>query len=69
MVLSGKITAQIGNQTSELGEGEIVFVPKNTKHRITGLSEATVLEFAFGKVLERDIERFEDDFGRASEAC
>jgi len=69
LVLSGKISAQIGNQTREVGEGEHVFVPKNTKHRITGLSEAIVLEFAYGKVLERDIERFEDDFGRAGEPC
>jgi len=69
LVLNGKISAQVGNQTREVNEGELVFVPKNTKHRITGLSQATVLEFAFGKVLERDIERFEDDFGRAGTPC
>jgi mannose-6-phosphate isomerase len=67
LVLSGKISAQVGNQTKVLKAGELISVPKNTKHRITGITEATVLEFAFGKVLERDILRYEDDFGRVSQ--
>lgn len=64
LVLSGTIRAQVGSQIREVSAGEIVFVPQNTKHRITGITEASVLEFAFGRVLERDIQRFEDDFGR-----
>jgi mannose-6-phosphate isomerase-like protein (cupin superfamily) len=69
MVLSGTISAQIGDEHQEVNVGELVFVPVGTKHRITGLTEAVVLEFAFGKVLEKDIIRYEDDFGRVSQAC
>lgn len=65
-VLSGEIQAQIGTKCVSVKPGETVFVPKNKKHRIIGVSEACVLEVAFGKVLERDIIRYEDDYGRTS---
>jgi mannose-6-phosphate isomerase len=65
-VLSGKIIATVGNNTHEAHTGDVVIVPKNTKHRITGITQACILEVAFGKVLERDIDRYEDDYGRSS---
>ena len=64
-VLSGEITACIGNKQYPAKSGEVVHIPKETKHRIVGTKEAVVLEVAFGKVLERDIVRYEDDYGRA----
>lgn len=67
-VLSGKITVWLGNQRHEASEGEFVYVPKKTKHRIEGITKACVLEVAFGRVLERDIVRYEDDYGRAEDA-
>lgn len=69
LVLSGTIAAQIGKTTKEAHVGELVYVPKGVKHRITGLTDAVVLEFAYGKVLEKDIHRYEDDFGRVNESC
>jgi len=38
--------------------------PIKKKHRIIGINEACVLELAFGRVLETDIVRYEDDYGR-----
>lgn len=64
-VLSGKIEARIGNKSKKIIPGEVVFVPKNTKHRIMGITNSSLLEVAFGKVLERDIARYEDDYNRA----
>lgn len=65
-VLSGKIIARVGNSNHEAQAGDVVIVPKNTKHRITGITQACILEVAFGKTLERDIVRYEDDYGRDS---
>ncbi|GAG20997.1 unnamed protein product [marine sediment metagenome] len=64
-ILSGKIIAFIGNKNYEAKQGDVIFVPKKKKHRIEGISEACILEVAFGRVLERDIVRYEDDYGRA----
>jgi mannose-6-phosphate isomerase len=65
-VLSGTIMAQVSNKEQEAQKGALVFIPKKAKHRITGLTDACVLEIAFGRVLERDIVRYEDDYGRVS---
>ena len=64
-VLSGEIKAQIGNKVNNAKVGDIIYVPKQKKHRIIGVTQAYVLEVAFEKVLERDIVRYEDDYGRA----
>jgi mannose-6-phosphate isomerase-like protein (cupin superfamily) len=63
-VLGGEIKALVGNKTVKAKPNDVIFIPKLTKHRITGLSEACILEVAFGKVLERDIVRYADDYGR-----
>jgi len=63
-ILSGHIEAQIGNAFQRATKGDVIFVPIKKKHRIIGVSKACVLEFAFGRVLERDIIRYEDDYGR-----
>lgn len=63
-VLFGTIDAQIGRKVLRAGPGEVLFIPKTRKHRITGISSACVLELAFGIVQESDITRYEDDYGR-----
>lgn len=63
-ILSGKIKAQVGARQTILSVGDFIFVPKNKKHRITGISQACILEVAFGKTLEKDIIRYADDYGR-----
>lgn len=64
-VLSGAIDAQVGNKIQHAQTGDVIYIPLKRKHRIIGVKDACVLEFAFGKVLEHDIIRYEDDYGRA----
>jgi mannose-6-phosphate isomerase-like protein (cupin superfamily) len=64
-VLQGVICADIDGKQRTAKSGDVLFVPKEVKHRIMGIEDACVLEVAFGKVLERDIIRYEDDYGRA----
>lgn len=66
IVLSGEIIVQIGGKEKQIGAGEVVFIPKKRKHRITAVKKSCILEVAFGRVLESDIVRYEDDFGRAN---
>lgn len=63
-VLKGDIIAHVGDRQKQAKFGRMFFVSKNVKHRITGITNACVLEFAFGKVSEEDIIRYEDDYGR-----
>lgn len=64
-ILSGKIIAQIGSKKHSGNSGDVFIVPKKKKHRIIGVEKAVILEVAFGKTLETDIKRYEDDYGRA----
>lgn len=63
-LLSGTIIAQIGTQKHRGKPGDLFIIPKKKKHRIIGVTEAVILEVAFGKTLETDIVRYEDDYGR-----
>lgn len=64
IVLSGLIEIVQGKSNLKLKGGEFLKINKKEKHRITGLKESWILEAAFGKVRERDIVRFKDDYGR-----
>lgn len=64
IVLFGKIEAIKGNSRVKLREGEFLKINKKEKHRIIGLNQACILEVAFGKVRERDVVRYQDDYGR-----
>jgi mannose-6-phosphate isomerase-like protein (cupin superfamily) len=64
LILSGTIIAQIGNKRRTGKPGDLFIVPKKRKHRIIGVTKASILEVAFGKTLEQDIVRYEDDYGR-----
>ena len=65
IVLQGKIKAQKGDDSFILNEGEILRIGKEEKHRIYGITNACVLEAAFGQPRESDIIRYEDKYGRA----
>ena len=41
-----------------------IFIPRNARHRLSGVSELKVAEISFGKFNENDITHYEDDFGR-----
>lgn len=49
MVVSGRGTQLVGDETLDVGPGDICFIPRNTPHRITGTSdEDLVILWAFG---------------------
>lgn len=65
-VLEGEMEVQVGDSIIRLKQDEEVFIPIETKHRVTGLEQkATWLEISYGLFDESDIVRYEDDFGRA----
>lgn len=64
IVLIGTIKAQKNTATYTLKEGESITIKKKEKHRIIGVTDACVLEAAFGRPKERDIIRYEDKYGR-----
>ena len=64
IVLQGKIRATHGTKHSVLSVGEIIKVRCGEKHRLYGVTDAIVLEAAFGAPRERDIVRYADDYGR-----
>jgi HAD superfamily hydrolase (TIGR01484 family) len=66
IALDDGIITEIGENKKILKKGEKVFIPKNTKHRLASENnKVRVLEISLGDFDENDIERYEDDFGRA----
>lgn len=66
-VLSGNGTAEVDGTEHPLSAGTEVRIPRESTHRLSGGTEELVLlEVAFGHFDEEDIERLEDDFGRAA---
>lgn len=74
-VISGEGVANIGDEIIQLSKGVELFVPRGTVHRIavsasrdetsSGMIPIQVLEIAFGDFDENDIERIQDNYGRA----
>ena len=64
VVLRGKVRAQIGTKETVFSVGDMCRVKQGEKHRIYGVTDAVVLEAAFGKPLEGDIIRYKDDYNR-----
>lgn len=69
VVLEGKGTALIGENTIAIGENSHIFIPIGVKHRLTNTDTNTTLsivEVQVGDQLkEEDIVRYEDDYLRA----
>ena len=64
-VISGDGDAVVGAETVRLTAGTDCFVPRETKHRLSGGGhDLVVLELSFGDVDENDIVRLEDRYGR-----
>ncbi|MDP2982063.1 MAG: phosphomannose isomerase type II C-terminal cupin domain [Candidatus Latescibacter sp.] len=67
-VISGEILVTVGNEVIHLQAGESIDIPLGAVHRLEnpGTVEAIFVEIQRGDYFgEDDIERFEDDFGRA----
>lgn len=64
ILLQGTVRIQKGSVFSILQEGECLRINKKEKHRMYGLTDASILEAAFGEPKEGDIIRYEDAYGR-----
>ena len=69
VVVAGEGLLQIDGDHVPATAGTSVFIPQGTLHRATaGSSDLLLVEVQRGPVLrEDDIERFDDDFGRAED--
>lgn len=66
-VVSGNPIVTIGDLCEVAEPGKEYWIPQGEKHRIDGgETGGEVLEISLGLFDEQDIERFEDDFGRAA---
>lgn len=64
-IISGEGTLTIGDKKIPAKNGDEVFVPRQTKHRIeTSSSNLVLLEISLGEFDENDITRFDDVYGR-----
>ena len=67
IVLDDGATVQVGDSTTAHRAGDEIWIPPNTKHRLScsGDSPVRVLEVAFGNWQQADITRYSDDYARA----
>ncbi len=68
-VVRGEAAVTCGNEIVRLLPGGSIDIPLGTPHRVqrTGMENLVVIEVQMGEYVgEDDIERFEDDYGRAS---
>ena len=66
-IIKGTGTIQLNDKSIELGVNGTIFIPKESKHRITNNTNEFVdfIEIQIGDYLgEDDIIRIEDDYGR-----
>ena len=65
-IASGSGEVQIGNKTTDISEGDELFIEKYQVHRVrsAGLIDLVIIEIQTGVCREDDIIRIEDDFGR-----
>ncbi len=65
--IDNRVNAIVGDQEYRLSEGDSIFIPRETKHRIEGLDVVgKVLEISLGEFYEEDITRYQDDFSRTT---
>lgn len=65
IVLDDGASVQVGEQVTYPAAGEKIWIPANTKHRLTSTGPTVrVLEVAFGNWQQADIVRYEDDYAR-----
>lgn len=67
VIVSGRALFTLDDQESHHGPGEVLHIPRGSKHRVACLSEEPLvfIEVQLGDYFgEDDIERFEDDYGR-----
>ena len=69
IVTKGTAVVNLEEEEYELSKGEYIFIPLNSKHRLSNNStkDLEVIEIQFGDILsEDDIRRYENTYGRIS---
>ncbi len=64
IVVSGFGRVQLDDMERHLGVGGHILVPKKQKHRIWAAVDMELIEIQMGVCDEKDIIRYEDDYGR-----
>jgi mannose-6-phosphate isomerase-like protein (cupin superfamily) len=64
VVISGFGRVELEDLERHIGAGGHIFVPKKQKHRITAAKDMLIIEVQMGVCDEKDIRRYEDDYGR-----
>lgn len=66
IVLDDGAVIQVGEEIREYGSGDEIWIRANEKHRLScaGEKPVRVLEVAFGKWEQADIQRLDDDYTR-----
>lgn len=64
VVINGFGTVEVNDTERFIGIGGHVFIPKKHKHRITANKDLEIIEVQMGVCDEKDIFRYEDDYGR-----
>lgn len=69
IVIDDGAVVQVGEERRVYGAGEEVWIPVNTRHRLScqGTQPVRVLEVAFGNWQQEDIQRYADDYRRDAE--
>jgi len=65
IVVEGKVRIQKNSKSLILKTGDTISFNRQEAHRLEGITKATIIEISFGQHEEKDIVRFEDDYGRA----
>ncbi len=65
-LLSGELWYLIGKKKGKMKKGIAYQIPRKTKHRLWANKKGgRIIEVSLGKFDEKDIVRYEDDYGRA----
>jgi len=65
LLLDGDLYCEIEGLEVKMKKGIAYIIPRSWKHRLrAGREKGRVLEVSFGKFSERDIIRYQDDYGR-----
>lgn len=65
VIVSGFGVVKIDETERFIGTNGHIFIPKKHKHRIMATKDLELIEVQMGVCEEKDIIRYEDDFGRA----
>lgn len=65
VISKGLGEVELDGKTILVREGDYIFVPLKSIHRITAFEDVEIIEVQFGTCDEEDIKRYEDDYGRA----